>query len=206
MTVTSAFESFLVPERSRRKAARDGGFAIPAFLERVMAPSDQPFLATNARRGFVHPGLRLGDGMVRYGFSKCPLEEESDLLAVFFRSLWATSERSGWLNRCTNITAAKQILEDYGLLPRSLIVSFPKLREMCGQGMTIDEARKLTLAQGCVTEVDGIRVLFSELPEGQMILGTAPPMVGLYTRIDDHVGLLLRKVNQSVVLINELAR
>jgi len=87
-----------------------------------------------------------------------------------------------------------------------LIVPFPKLRQLCGHEITLDEARKLTVAQGCVAEVNDIKILFSELPEGQMILGTAPPMVGVYTRIDDHVGLLLRKVDQSMVLINELAR
>lgn len=170
-----------------------------------MDPMDQPLLVTTARRGFVHPGMRLGDHAVRYGFSECPIERESNLLEGLFRYLWAASEKSGWTNRCTSIASAKRTLEGYGLLPRSLIVPFPKLREICGQEITLDEARKLMLAQGCVAEVDGVRVLFSELPEGQMILGTAPPMVGIYTRIDDHLGLLLRKVDQSMVLINELA-
>jgi len=171
-----------------------------------MDPMDQPLLVTTARRGFVHPGMRLGDHAVRYGFSECPLEEEGGLLESLFRDLWAISKKSGWTNRCTSIASAKQTLEGYGLLPRSLIVPFPKLRQLCGHEITLDEARKLTVAQGCVAEVNDIKILFSELPEGQMILGTAPPMVGVYTRIDDHVGLLLRKVDQSMVLINELAR
>jgi hypothetical protein len=77
---------------------------------------------------------------------------------------------------------------------------------MCDQEITFEEAQKLMLAQGFVTEVEEIKVLCSLLPEGQMILGTTPAMVGIYSRIDDHVGLMFRKVDQSVVLINELAR
>ena len=170
-----------------------------------MNHSDEPLLVTNARRSFVRPVLSR-DEMVRFGFSECPVEDEPHLMSEFFRILWSTSEQARWSNRCNSIAQAKQIIEGYGLLARTLVVPFATLHQVCGQDVSLDDARKLTVAQGCVAEVDGVRVLFSDLPQGQMILGTAPPLVGIYTRIDDHVGLVFRKINQSVVLINELAR
>jgi hypothetical protein len=203
--ITSAFEGFLVPERLRRKAAREGGFAIPAMQERPMGVVDTPLLVTNARRSFVQ-AVPSREHVVRYGFSECPLEDESNLLGEFYRILWSTSETQGWVNRCKTIAQAKQILESFGLLPRTLLVPFATLHKVCGQEISLDEARKLTVSQGCVAEVDGLKVLFSDLCEGQLILGTSPPLVGVYTRIDDHVGLVFRKIDQSVVLINELAR
>lgn len=205
MVTLSAFEGFLVPERSRRKAARDGGFAVPAYQERPVELEDAPFLVTNARGSFVQPGVSR-EKMLRYGFSECPLDEEPRLLAELYRVLWGLSESSGWSNRCTSIAQAKHLLESFGLLPRTLIVPFATLHEVCGQEITLSDANKLILAQGCVAEVGGIRIFYSSLPSGQMILGTAPPLVGIATRIDDHVGLVLQRIHQSVVLINELVR
>jgi len=205
MMTPSAFEGFLVPERSRRKAARDGGFAVPAYLERPVEPEDAPFLVTNARRSFVQPVVSR-EKVLRYGFSECPLDEEPRLLAEFYRTLWALSDISGWANRCTSIAQAKHRLESFGLLPRTLIVPFVTLHEVCGREISLDDAIKLIIAQGHVAEVDGIRIFFSDLPPGQMILGTAPTLVGVATRIDDHVGLVFQRIHQAVILINELVR
>lgn len=204
--ITSAFEGFLVPDRgARRRAGYNGGFAIPAYTERSVDPSDQPFLVTNARRAFIQPGVSR-EGVVRFGYSECDLEDEHHLLAEFYRSLWKLSVESGWGNRCSSIAQAKAHLESHGLQARTLLVPLVTIRQLCGQEISLEDARNLIVAQGYITEVDGLRLLFSYLPEGQMIMGTSPPLVGVYTRIDDHIGMLLRKIDQSVVLINELAR
>lgn len=202
--ITSAFEGFILSERTRRRQGWDGAFAIPAFSERTVDNTDQPFLVTNARRSFVQPSVK--DGIVRYGFSECDLEDEQHLLAEFWRLLWKTSVDYGWENRCSSIVEAKDRLVSFGLEPRTLIVPLITLSKVCGQEISLDDARKLIVAQGYIAEVDGIRVLFSYLPEGQMILSAAPPLVGAYTRIDGHIGMIFRRVDQTVVLINELAR
>lgn len=201
----SAFEGFLVPERFRRKSARDGGFALPAFLERIVEPSDGPFLVSSSRRTFLQPGVSQAK-MLRFGFSPCPPDEEHYLLSELFRCWWRLSEELGWTNRCRSLAQAKQRMESYGLLPRTVIVPFVTLKDVCGQDLSLEDARKLVIAQGCVAEVEGLRVLFSDLPPGQMLLGTAPPLVGVCTRVDDHVGLMLQQVDRAVVLIHELAR
>jgi hypothetical protein len=204
--ITSAFEGLLVPERTRRKmSVADGSFYRPSIAERPINKADEPFLVTNARRSFVQPAISR-DGIVRYGFSECDLEDEQHILAELYRTLWKTSVELGWDNRCSSIAEAKAKLEAFGLEPRTLLVPFVTLHRICGREISLEEARKLIVAQGYIAEVDGIRIFFSYLPEGQMILATAPPLVGVYTRADDHLGLLLRKVNQSIVLINELAR
>lgn len=203
--ITSAFEGFLIPDRARRRMGSDGNFLRPAYLEKAEYRGDEPFFVTNARRSFVQTVISH-DGTVRYGFSECDLEDEQHLMAEFYRILWKTSVDMGWDNRCSSIAEAKAKLLGYGLEPRTLIVPLVRLSQICGQEITLDDARKLIVAQGYIAEVDGIRVLFSYLPEGQMIMAIAPTLVGVYTRADDHIGLLLRKVNQSVVLINELAR
>ena len=166
---------------------------------------DEPLLVTNSRGSFLTTRLSAHK-VVRYGFSECALEEEAPLLRELYRTLWAISERHGWSNRCSSLSQAKTLLESFGLLARTLLVPLETLGRVCGQEISLEDAQRLTLAQGCVAEVDGMRVQFSALPEGQMILATSPPLVGIYTRIDNYVGMVLRKVSQSVVLINELVR
>jgi hypothetical protein len=204
--ITSAFEGLLVPERSRRRAARDGGWALPFLSERVVGPEDGPFLVTNMRGSFLQPGVSR-ENVLRYGFSQCSLEEEGTFLGEFYRVLWDTSERLGWSNRCSSIAQATQKLLGFGLQPRILIVPLSNLGRICGQEVSLEDARNLILAQGCVTEVDGVRIMFSNLPDGQMLLSTAAPLVGVYARVDDYLGLVFYRANQTVQLIqDELAR
>lgn len=199
--ITSAFEGLLVPERHRRKAAREGGFAVPALHERVVE-SPGPFLATNAKNSFLQP--KIGpEKRVRYGFSECLLEDEAILLLEFIRVLWDVSSGAGWSNRCSSLSQAKIRLESFGLEARTLVIPRGMLSRVCGEDLTEDEASKLILAQGYVAEVDGIRVMPASVPEGWMLLATSAPLVGFYTRVDNYLGLLFQDIDRTVIVVRE---
>jgi hypothetical protein len=91
----------------------------------------------------------------------------------------------------------------FGFEPKTLAVPFSTLKEIVGEDLTEDDADKITLAKGCVTEVDGVQLISARdaLPKGSGILVAAKPLVGHYTRIFDYVGATLLRVDRAVVLI-----
>lgn len=204
--ITSAFEGLLAIERIRRRAARDGGFALPVMQELQVGLDEHPFLVSNSASEFLQPVVS-SEGVLRYGFSPCTVEDESKMLLTLWKTIWQLSETNGWSNRCTSLTEALAKMSGFGLEPKTLLVPLLTLSQMCGQEITLEDAQKITVGQGFVTKVDDMKVLFSGLPEDLILVGTTPALVGTYTRVDDYLGLVLRQVNRSVMLVqNELAR
>lgn len=203
----SALELLLETERIHRKAAvtTGVGFAVPALYEFPAEAGMAPFLVSNSRGSFVL-GSRSRDGHVRLAFSECPLDEEGAMLAELHRVLWGISVQHGWANRCTSIAQAIARMKALALEPKVLVVATSFLEDACGEPVTLEDAEKLMMAQGYVAESDGIRVLASDLPAGLAILAASREVTGVYVRVDDRLGVMVRKADQSLVLVgNEVA-
>lgn len=200
-------DRLLRPERVGRKATLGGDFAVSVITERPAEHETGPWVVSNMRGSFVATKRSKTD-MVRSAFTECPVEDEEVLLAQFFSDMCAISQSSGWANVCPTIEEATQKLSSLGYEPRTLIVPFSSLKEVCGKDLTEDEAAKLILVNGCISEVDGIRILPTHgLPDDAAILGTIPALTGVYVRTDDRVSILVERADRSIVLINnELAR
>jgi hypothetical protein len=199
----SAFELILETERIHRQAAVKAGvgFAVPALYQYPAQPTDAPFLATNARGTFLP--VRSKYGVVRLAFSECPLGSESRVLAELYRVLWGISVQSQWSNRCSSIAAAVAHMRGTGIEPWAIVVSPSFLEDACGTPVTLEDAEEIMLVQGHVAESDGVKVLAAGLPVGQAIVTAAPPDVGNYFRVDQHLGVLIRRADRSLGLVGD---
>jgi len=89
--------------------------------------------------------------------------------------------------------------------PTSIVVSLSFLEDACGMSITLEDAEEIMLAQGYVTESDGLRVLAADLPVGGAFVVTSPSVVGTYFRVDQHLGVLIRRADRSLVLVGNVA-
>lgn len=211
MIRVSALERMLHVERVRRQSSTSwnkdptgvhGDFRVPVLQECAVPADAGPFVATN-RRGTLLQVPRSKDGNVRFAFSECPLEDEWKLLGSLYRVLWQLSTEHQWPTRCTSIAEATRRMEASGVKPRHLVVPVPLLEEACGTPFSVEEAEKTMAMQGFITEVDGLQVLAADLPEETALLSTEPELVGMYTRVDDWLGVLIQRANRSVMLVGK---
>jgi len=77
--------------------------------------------------------------------------------------------------------------------------------EICGEGFTIEAAEQAMTTQGFVAEVSGLKVLIAPLLKGAALLTASPPLVGVYTRVGDYLGLQLCNAHQNIVVVNDVA-
>lgn len=201
----SPLARMLLTERHRQRAATMGGFASPAIQERKIEEGAMPLLVTNARGGFVEFPRLTREGCARYGFSLIPVSQEDVLLGVLYRAVSELSTRHGWLNRCRGVPEAVDRLRSAGLEPRSLIIPESMLPVVMDPGYDLTAVRRLATLRGFVGVVDGMQVMLSNLPEGAAIVAAGAPHVGIYTRVGDHLGLLLQRVNRIMVIARDLA-
>jgi hypothetical protein len=183
----SIFSHLLQAERYRQRAASEGGFSIPVMSERVVPPESEPLLVTTSRGGFVLT-RRSHEGLARYGFFPCPLEEEPLLLGRFYEALWAFSEAQGWHNRFGSVGEALEVMRASSYPPKVLTLPESLVARMGAQGTTVGE-------------LEGVHVLSSALPEGTALLTAHPVSVGVYTRVGDHLGLQFTSVSQAVAVV-----
>jgi hypothetical protein len=195
----SALACIFTTERRRQRQAAVG-FSVPAMGE-VRVPEDaMPLLASNMRGTFL-PTRRSGAGIGRYGFSPCRVEEEPLALSALYQALTELSTREGWANRCSDLTQAIERLRSSGFEPRSMVIPEQTLRDVCGPDCDLEAARRSMAVQGHVAVVDGIRVLLSNLPGGAALVCAAPEVVGLYTRVGDHLGVLVQRVDRAIMVV-----
>jgi len=90
-----------------------------------------------------------------------------------------------------------------GLEASALIVSSTFLEEACGKALSGEDAEKLMMMQGFVAEVEGVKVLASDLPAGTAILASPRVSLGTYIRADDNVAILIRRADRTLVLVGE---
>lgn len=197
----SALSRILLTDRRRqRQAAVGAGFSVPAMGEIKASEDVVPLLASNMRQTFV-PTRRSVEGFARYGFSPCPVEEEPRVLSELYRVLLELSTREGWANRCSGLPQAIERLRSAGLEPRSMVIPVQTLRDVCGPDQDLEAAQRSMAIKGHVAVVDGIQVLLSNLPQGAALVCAAPEVVGLYTRVGDHLGVLVQRVNRAIMVV-----
>ncbi len=195
------FSKILTVERYRQKI-HSTGLCLPTLCEQEVDLLDTPLVVSNMRGSFVQT-KRSQDGIARFAFSECPLELEGALLARFFQVLWGLSEQNGWSNRYTSISGAVRGFKKIGMPAVSLVISPHALKKICGTSLDLDEIDKMMAIKGFVSEVDGLRVLVTDLPRNQSMLISEPSLAGVCTRVGNHLGVLVRRADQTIALVEE---
>lgn len=195
----TVIEHLLVTERVHQRAARSGGFSVPAMNERSADPSHAPFLVTNMRGGFI-PTRASMTQCVRYGFSEVPAGTDNTLLASLHKTLYDLSSGKGWSNRATTVQGAVTMLQSFGYKPSAVVVGRHAMTEIL-PNVTVEQAQEQMWGQGHLAEVDGMKVYFSDLPDKAALIATIPALLGVYTRIGDYLGLCLQRVDRHLVVV-----
>jgi hypothetical protein len=190
----SVLERMLVVERHRRKAPLGGGdFSVPALEERPVEEFDEPLLVTNMRGDWVQT-RRSGSGYGRFGFTECEVGDEAHLVS----SLWATLTKVPWAIKCNDVATAVRRVD----AAKTLLVSYEMLKEFSSETLTTEEVAKIIFAQGYITKVGELGLLASEGLSGRTaIVTTVPALTGFYTRIDDHLGLMLLSADKTIAMV-----
>jgi hypothetical protein len=193
-------ERILVTERVRRRMARSGDFAVPVVQEREGVPKDGPYVATGTRGQLIltRPSR---DNLVRFGFFEVPLEEEDAFFSKALTLLWDLSVEHDWGNRCDSVPNGLARMVQCGYEPKSVVLPFQLLKYACGSEITLEEAEKLMRYQGYVAEIDEVKYLVADINSGKAIIMAAPPLVGYYTRADNHIGVLLQRADRALMLV-----
>ena len=195
----TALERILTTERLRQRAAKQGGFSVPALLERKADSFDGPFFASTMRGSFL-PTRISKEGFVRFGCAPLPVGGEAGLLRVLCSTLRATSQQEGWANRCTSIEMAVSCMHSFGYEPHHVVVG-PSLLSVVAPDVSLVEAQNRMQAGSKVALFDGIPILLADLPEGQALITSHPNLLGVYTRVGDYVGVLLQHADKAVVVV-----
>lgn len=158
------------PRMNRASSQQGSGYAVPALGEWGVKPGSGILLATNMR-GALRVTRASQQNIARFGFTECSTEDEIRLLLellVVMTTLAVPGEPSP---RCTSIQEA-----------------------LLSLGQTGMEARTLVVPEGEVPTgmPDQLQVLTAELPAGTALVAVPPVHTGIYTRVGDHLGLLLR--------------
>jgi hypothetical protein len=123
------------------------------------------------------------------------LEEEDTFVSKVYSCIQEASVRLGWANRCVTALDGIQKMRSLGLEPKYVVLPKGDFSEKEGQ-----DAERLTLAQGHVTDLDGVQVLLAHLPNGSSIVTATPALVGVYTRVGGGMGLLFQRVDRTVMV------
>jgi len=180
-----------------------GTFTPPVMIKFPSEVDQGPWITSNTKGRLVLT-RRDQDGLIGQAFTECPLEQEDAILLELFQTIVSFRNNFKWGNVCPTIEEASNRMVQFGLEPRTLIVPFCTLNEIVGLDLSPEEAEMLTLTKGCVAEVEGVRVLSAReaLPAGHAILGTLPALVGMYTRIYDHLALTFTQANKAIILVS----
>lgn len=198
----SILERLLQADRFRPKVStKTGSILPPVVTKRVALSGEAPFVVSRAKGGFT-PTRPNVEGEVQQAFSYCPVEEEDLVFRNLYDTLWQLGKAYGWSNRYVSLDAA---LAGASFPPKSLVVPFSTINEIVGGELTEEEAERITLAKGFVTEVSGLKVLSARgaLPPGTAVLASAPEVVGSYMRSADHLSVMILRADRSLVLVGD---
>jgi hypothetical protein len=190
----SILSYLLATERLRPRAASGAGFSIPAMSERGVPEGLDPILVTSARGRFVVT-KRNREGMARFGFTPCTLEEEPAFFLRLCADLRTLSEASKWPNRFKSPSEAITAMRRSRFNPKSLVMP---------RGVLHPDSEEVPVQQG---KFEGLQVLSADLPTNRSILVSDSAALGVYVRVGDYLGLQLYNVDQTVAIIetDELA-
>lgn len=180
----------LVTERYRQRSAKGAGLSIPYLLERQVEPSQNPLLVTNSRGGFTLTH-RNQEGLGRYGIAPCKLDDEPKAIRALFESISRISRSSGWSNRFAGVPEALASMRASSFSPHAIVLPQALVTSLTNEP-------RLPPHLG---DLEGLKVFSSDLPPGAALLVTAPPALGVYTRIGDYLGLQLFNVRQTVAVV-----
>jgi hypothetical protein len=198
----SILERLLQADRFRPKVStKTGNILPPVVTKRVALAGEAPFVVSRAKGGFTLTRPNVEDE-VSQAFSYCPVGEEDLVFRNLYDTLWQLGKAQGWDNRYASLEAA---IAGASFPPKSLVVPFSTLREIVEGALTEEEAERITLAKGFVTEVSGLRVLSARgaLPPGTAVLASAPEVVGSYMRSADHLSVMILRADRSLVLVGD---
>lgn len=190
----SILSYLLATERLRPRAASGAGFSVPAMSERGVPEGLDPILVTNARGSFVIT-KRNREGMARFGFTPCSVEQEPALFTKLCADLSTLSKGLRWPNRFKTPREAITAMQRSRFNPKSLVL--PRLvLHTDSEGASVQQGR-----------FEGLQVLSADLPSNSSILVSDSAALGVYVRVGDYLGLQLYNVNQTVAIIetDELA-
>jgi len=147
------------------------------LIEVGAVEGDEPVVSTNLS-GKLFVVKRSPDrGVVRMATFVCPSETEDSYISALYDQLWALSSSQGWRNRCTLVSDAVGLMEARGIKPVQAVVP---------SGYDGDH---------------GIVLHSSSLGPGCAMVFAAPEKVGTRIRSGDAMGLMLRRVSETVVLV-----
>jgi hypothetical protein len=184
----SVFSYLLITERVRPRGSSGAGLAVPALSERGVADGLDPILVTNARRGFVVT-QKNNEGLARFGFSPCTLEEEPLVLSALAHQVRELARTYGWSNTFDSVGSAVDSMNDSRFKPKNLILPRGVIHRFTNSDATQ------------VGKVEGLQLLSSDLPSNMALLTTDAPALGVYVRVGDYLGLQLYNVDKTLVVI-----
>lgn len=197
----TVLERLLTTERIHQRAGKLG-HSLPALQERPASVEEGPFLSTNMKRNFL-PTRLSSAGYVRFGFSYVPVGEDDSLLPVVHQAISALGSSS----RCISLADAMTRLRANHFDPRTMVLPASWLPEMCGPDFDPSTAMTLQASQGFVAQVEDVQVMVADIPDRMALVATIPPLVGRYTRIGDHLGLLFLRADRAIVAVTrDMAR
>jgi hypothetical protein len=172
----SVLSQLFVTERHRQRTNSSvavAGFSVPALSELEAAEGIEPLLASNMRHGFL-PTRVSSQGLVRYGFSECSVEQEEALLGVLYQALRREAVKGGW-GTVGTVSEACERMRGRGLEPAVVIQPEPK--------------------------DDTLPVFSGPLPEGSSLVVAKPEAAGVYTRVGGYVGILVYRIDSAFVVV-----
>lgn len=172
------------------------------MLEVPLESSSEPLVVTNAMGWLVVTRVSRTNSLGRYGFFECPTTAEQNLMPRIFSDLWGLSRNLGWKNRCSSLSEATGKMR---LPPRSVVVPYSLVEQASGEALSREDCDRLMTTQGYIADKNGQQILVANLEDGQALLAATPALVGVYTRIDDWLGLLLKQVDQTLFLVDSRA-
>lgn len=194
----SALEKILTVDRHRRRSTA-AGMSNALFHTRTVTLEEAPFVVTSSK-GFVQTRRRDGDE-IWSGFLECELEEETLLLKLFFRQLWAISTQADWGNRCSNLADAMDLATLLGFEPHGIVIPITDLKEVTGEALTLEEAEKLMRYQGFVAKAQDVSVFVGDLDAGTALVTSEPAELGSYLRTDDALSITLLRADRRLILV-----
>lgn len=180
-----------------------GEFSDPISMKHPVIESDGPWVGTLSSGKLVSTRPKKDEpDVVITAFVNCPVSEEDQLLRRVFEDLWTISEKAGWDNRAASIEEGVAKMRSFGLQPKCLTLPFASLRDVTSDDLTQEEADQLSLSKGCITEVDGVKVLSGReaLPDRTAIITTVPALTGSYVRVLDQLTLLFCRANTLMLV------
>lgn len=201
----SILERLLVSERFRPMVSTKTGAILPPIVTKRPTTKDEaPHVVSRAKAGFT---LTRPDstGEVMQGFSMCPLESEDLVVRSLYDTLWEMGKLYGWNNRYASLEAALTRADSAAFPPKAAVVPFSTLQEIVGNELSEEDAERITLAKGCVTEVSGVKILSARgaLSPGTAIIATTPQLVGTYMRASEHLSIMITRADRSLALVGD---